>query len=132
MAPKRSTCFAALAAGEAAVARPLRSSFTQQRPRRVMLFELHVMPNVLHMPLAGSVGLQSRDETAAGTTVAMLGAGKLLFGAGGDLGLPYPASAAALTGGNLPMIPPTPSARASHRIRRWGGRPSDCCRSTGA
>ena len=75
MAPKRSTCFAALAAGEATVARPLRSSFTQQRPRRVMLFEQHVMPNVLHMPLAGSVGLQSRDETAAGTTVAMLGAG---------------------------------------------------------
>ncbi|SDE26173.1 cyclic nucleotide-binding domain-containing protein [Belnapia rosea] len=100
---RRSPFFAA--AGEAAMARLLRPSFTQQLPRGAVLFEQHEMPNFLHLLLAGSVGLQARDEAGTETTVEIFGAGELFLAPAAILGLPYLVSGAALTDVRVLMIP---------------------------
>lgn len=100
---RRSPFFAA--AGEAAMARLLRPSFTQQLPRGAVLFDQHEMPNFLHLLLAGSVGLQARDEAGAETVVEIFGAGELFLAPAAILGLPYLASGAALTDIRVLMIP---------------------------
>lgn len=100
---RRSPFFAA--AGEAAMTRLLRPSFTQQLPRGAVLFEQHELPNFLHLLLAGSVGLQARDETGTETIVEIFGAGELFLVPAAVLGLPYLASGAALTDVRVLMIP---------------------------
>lgn len=100
---RRSPFFAA--AGETAMERLLRPSFTQQLPRGALLFDQHEMPNFLHLLLAGSVGLQARDEARAETIVEIFGAGELFLVPAAILGLPYLASGAALTDVRVLMIP---------------------------
>ncbi|MDO9710810.1 cyclic nucleotide-binding domain-containing protein [Paracraurococcus lichenis] len=100
---RRSPFFAA--AGEASMARLLRPSFTQQLPRGTILFDQHEVPNFLHLLLAGSVGLQARDEAGAETIVEIFGAGELFLAPAAILGLPYLASGLALTDVRVLMIP---------------------------
>ena len=100
---RRSPFFAA--AGEAAMVRLLRPSFTQQLPRGTVLFDQHEMPNFLHLLLAGSVGLQARDEAGAETIVEIFGPGELFLAPAAILGLPYLASGVALTDVRVLMIP---------------------------
>src|SRR5919199_3455485 len=100
---RRSPFFAA--AGEASMVRLLRPSFTQQLPRGTVLFDQHEVPNFLHLLLAGSVGLQARDETEAETIVEIFGAGELFLAPATILGLPYLASGVALTDVRVLMIP---------------------------
>ncbi|TCZ57318.1 Crp/Fnr family transcriptional regulator [Roseicella aquatilis] len=100
---RRSPFFAA--AGEAAMTRLLRPSFTQQLPRGAILFDQNEVPNFLHLLLAGSVGLQARDETGTETVVEIFGAGELFLAPAAILGLPYLASGAALTDVRVLMIP---------------------------
>lgn len=100
---RRSPFFAA--AGEAAMARLLRPSFTQQLPRGTVLFDQHELPGFLHLLLSGSVGLQARDEAGAETLVEILGAGELFLAPAAILDLPYLASGIALTDVRVLMIP---------------------------
>lgn len=100
---RRSPFFAS--AGEAAMTRLLRPSFTQQLPRGTVLFDQHELPNFLHLLLAGSVGLQARDETEAETVVEIFGVGELFLVPAALLGLPYLASGVALTDVRVLMIP---------------------------
>ena len=44
-------------------------------PRGAVLFDRHASPNLLHLPLAGSVGLQARDDSEAATMVKIFGPG---------------------------------------------------------
>ena len=60
---RRTPLFAA--AGEAAMTRLLRPSFTQILPRGAVMFEQHQQADFLHLLLEGSVGLMARDETGA-------------------------------------------------------------------
>lgn len=83
----------------------LRPSFTQTLPRGAILFEQHELPNFLHLLLAGSVGLQARDETGTETIVEIFGAGELFLLPAIILGLPYLASGATLTDVRVLMIP---------------------------
>ena len=120
---RRSPFFAA--AGEAAMVRLLRPSFTQQLPRGTVLFDQHELPNFLHLLLAGSVGLQARDEAGAATIVEIFGPGELFLAPAAILGLPYLVSGVALTDVRVLMIPAeTCPARGSRRTRarpRHGG-----------
>jgi CRP-like cAMP-binding protein len=100
---RRSPFFAA--AGEAAMARLLRPSFTQQLPRGATLFDQHELPDFLHLLLAGSVGLRARDENEAETVIEIFGAGELFLAPAVILGLPYLASGTALTDIRVLMIP---------------------------
>jgi CRP/FNR family transcriptional activator FtrB len=100
---RRSPFFAA--AGEAAMARLLRPSFTQQLPRGAILFDQHEMPGFLHLLLDGSVGLQARDEMGAETIVEIFGAGELFLVPAVILCRPYLASGIALTAVRVLMIP---------------------------
>ncbi|MCB4820275.1 Crp/Fnr family transcriptional regulator [Roseicella aerolata] len=100
---RRSPFFAA--AGEAAMERLLRPSFTQQLPRSTVLFDQGEVPNFLHLVLAGSVGLQARDEAGAETIVEIFGAGELFLAPAAILGLPYLASGVTLTDVRVLMIP---------------------------
>ena len=100
---RRSPFFAT--AGEAAMTRLLRPSFTQQLPRGTILFDQNEIPDFLHLLLAGSVGLQARDETGAETMVEIFGAGELFLAPAAILGLPYLASGVALTDVRVMMIP---------------------------
>jgi len=100
---RRSPFFAS--AGEAAMERLLRPSFTQQLPRGAVLFEQGEQPGFLHMLLAGSIGLQARDESGADTIVEIFSAGELFLAPAVVLGLPYLASAVALTEVRVLMIP---------------------------
>lgn len=92
-------------AGEAAMARLLRPSFTQQLPRGAVMFAQGEQADFLHLLLEGSVGLTSRDEGGAETVVEILGAGELFLAPAAILRLPYLASAAALTDVRVLMIP---------------------------
>lgn len=94
-----------LTAGEAATAALLRASFTQLLPRGAVLFEQGEAAEFLHMTLEGSIGLQARDERGAATTVEIFGAGELYLVPAALLGLPYLASAVALTEVRVLMIP---------------------------
>lgn len=100
---RRSPFFAS--AGEAAMARLLRPSFTQQLPRGTVLFDQNEIPGFLHLLLAGSVGLRAHDETGAETIVEIFSAGQLFLAPAAILGLPYLASAVALTDVRVLMIP---------------------------
>ncbi len=100
---RRSPFFAS--AGEAAMARLLRPSFTQQLPRGTLLFDQHELPSFLHLLLQGSVGLQARDEAGAETVVEIFGAGELFLVPAALLALPYLASGLALTDVRVLMIP---------------------------
>ncbi len=100
---RRSPFFAT--AGEAAMTRLLRPSFTQQLPRGAILFDQHEQSDFLHLLLAGSVGLQARDENDAETMVEIFGAGELFLAPAAILGLPYLASGIALTDVRVLMIP---------------------------
>jgi CRP/FNR family transcriptional activator FtrB len=100
---RRSPFFAA--AGEAAMARLLQPSFTQQLPRGAVLFDQYEMPAFLHMLLDGSVGLQARNEAGAETIVEIFGAGELFLVPAVVLGRPYLASGLALTNVRVLMIP---------------------------
>jgi CRP/FNR family transcriptional activator FtrB len=92
-------------AGEEAMARLLRPSFTQQLPRGAVMFEQHETADFLHLLLAGSVGLMASDETGATTTVEIFSTGELFLAPAAILRLPYLASAAALTDVRVLMIP---------------------------
>lgn len=92
-------------AGEEATAALLRTSFTQLLPRGTVLFEQGDRADFLHMTLEGSVGLQARDGRDRATTVEILGAGELYLAPAALLGLPYLASAVALTELRVLMIP---------------------------
>jgi CRP/FNR family transcriptional activator FtrB len=100
----RQTSFFATA-GEAAMARLLRPSFTQQLPRGAVMFEQHETADFLHLLLAGSVGLTAKDETGAETVVEIFGAGELFLAPAAVLRLPYLASGTALTDVRVLMIP---------------------------
>jgi CRP/FNR family transcriptional activator FtrB len=100
---RRSPFFAT--AGEAAMTRLLRPSFTQQLPRGAVMFDQHEMPDFLHLLLAGSVGLTAKDESGAETVVEIFGAGELFLAPAAILNLPYLASGAALTDVRVLMIP---------------------------
>lgn len=100
---RRSPFFAR--AGEAAMGRLLRPGFTQQLPRGAMLFDQHEIPGFLHLLLAGSVGLQARDESGAATIVEIFGPGELFLAPAAILDLPYLASALALTEVRVLMVP---------------------------
>jgi CRP-like cAMP-binding protein len=92
-------------AGEAAMARLLRPSFTQQLPRGAVMFDQHERADFLHLLLGGSVGLVARDEGSDGTVVEIFGAGELFLVPPVVLQLPYLASATALTDVRVLMIP---------------------------
>jgi CRP/FNR family transcriptional activator FtrB len=92
-------------AGEAAMARLLRPSFTQQLPRGAVMFEQHEQADFLHLLLAGSVGLVARDEAGSETIVEIFQAGELFLVPAAVLQLPYLASATALTDVRVLMIP---------------------------
>jgi CRP/FNR family transcriptional activator FtrB len=92
-------------AGETAMARLLRPSFTQLLPRGAVMFEQHDSADFLHLLLAGSVGLTARDESGAETVVEIFGPGELFIAPAVILKLPYLASAAALTDVRVLMIP---------------------------
>lgn len=100
---RRSPFFAS--AGEAAMTRLLRPSFTQQLPRGTVLFDQNEEPGFLHLLLAGSVGLRAHDETGAETIVEIFSAGQLFLAPAAILGLPYLAAAVALTDVRVLMIP---------------------------
>jgi CRP-like cAMP-binding protein len=92
-------------AGEAAMTRLLRPSFTQQLPRGAVMFDQHEQADFLHMLLEGSVGLVARDEAGAETVVEIFGAGEIFLAPAVILTLPYLASATALTDVRVLMIP---------------------------
>ena len=100
---RRSPFFAT--AGEAAAARLLRHSFTQQLPRGAIMFQQNERPDFLHLLLSGSVGLVARDETGAETVVEIFGAGEVFLAPAVILELPYLASASTLTDVRVLMIP---------------------------
>ena len=100
---RRSPFFAA--AGEAAMARLLRPSFTQQLPRTTILFDQNELPDFVHLLLAGSIGLKAEAETGGETIVEIFGPGELLLVPAVLLGLPYLASGVALTDVRVLMIP---------------------------
>ncbi len=100
---RRTPLFAA--AGEAAMTRLLRPSFTQILPRGAVMFEQHQQADFLHLLLEGSVGLMARDETGAETVVEIFGPGELFLAPAAILQLPYLASATALTEVRVLMMP---------------------------
>lgn len=100
---RRSPFFAA--AGETAMARLLRPSFTQQLPRATILFDQHEIPEFVHLLLSGSVGLKARAETGTETYVEIFGPGELFLAPAALLQLPYLASGVALTEIRVLMIP---------------------------
>lgn len=100
---RRSPFFAT--AGEAAMARLLRPSFTQLLPRGAVMFEQHEAADFVHLLLAGSVGLTARDEAGQETVVEIFGPGELFLVPAVILRLPYLASGAALTDVRVLMIP---------------------------
>lgn len=91
-------------AGEAAMTRLLRPSFTQQLPRSAVLFEQGEVPGFLHLLLDGCIGLQARGGRAE-TMVEIFSSGELFLAPAVILGLPYLASAVALTEVRVLMIP---------------------------
>ena len=99
---RRSPFFAT--AGEAAMTRLLRGSFTQQLPRGTTLFDQHELPNFLHLLLEGSIGLRARAETDDQTIVEIFTAGELFLAPAAILNLPYLATAVALTEVRVLMI----------------------------
>lgn len=92
-------------AGEPAMTRLLRPSFTQQLPRGAVMFDQHEQADFLHLLLEGSVGLVARDEGGAETVVEIFGPGELFLAPAAILRLPYLASATALTDVRVLMIP---------------------------
>lgn len=108
---RRTPFFAA--AGEAAMARLLRPSFTQVLPRGAVMFEQTAMPDFLHLLLAGSVGLVARDDIrdeardgpGAETVVEIFSAGEMFLAPAVILDMPYLATATALTEVRVLMIP---------------------------
>ncbi|MBX9699195.1 MAG: cyclic nucleotide-binding domain-containing protein, partial [Acetobacteraceae bacterium] len=93
------------AAGETAMARLLRPSFTQLLPRGAVMFEQDESADFLHLLLEGAVGLAARDETGAETMVEIFGPGELFLAPAAILRLPYLASGTALTDVRVLMIP---------------------------
>lgn len=93
------------AAGMAAMAELLRPSVTQLLPRGTVLFEQGEEPEVLHLLLEGSVGLQARGEQGGTTIVEILGAGEVFLAPAVILRLPYLPSGIALTEVRVLMIP---------------------------
>lgn len=91
-------------AGEAAMTRLLRPSFTQLLPRSAVLFDQGERPGFLHLLLDGSIGLQARGGRAE-TMVEIFSAGELFLAPAVILDLPYLASAVALTEVRVLMIP---------------------------
>lgn len=100
---RRSPFFAT--AGEAAMARLLRPSFTQQLPRGAILFDQNELPDFVHLLLAGSVGLKAEAEGGTATCVEIFGPGELFLVPAAVLSLPYLASGVALTDVRVLMIP---------------------------
>ena len=92
-------------AGEAAMTRLLRPSFTQQLPRSAVLFDEGEVPDFLHLLLDGSIGLQVRGNGKADTMVEIFSTGELFLVPAVVLHLPYLASAVALTEVRVLMIP---------------------------
>lgn len=119
------------AAGPAAMAELLAASFTQLLPRNAVLFEQGEEPQVLHMLLAGRLGLQATGEAEGATMVEIFGPGEIVLAPAVVLSLPYLASAVALTEVRVLMIPATlfrealarslPLARATTELlaRHW-------------
>ena len=93
------------AAGDAALQRLVRVGFVQQLPRNTTLFDQHEEPNYLHLLLQGSIGLRARVESGERTIVEIFTGGELLLAPAAILGLPYLASAVALTEVRVMMIP---------------------------
>ena len=77
------------------MARLLRRRFTRRMPRGAVLSDRHASPDLLYLPLAGSVGLQARDNTGAATMVE-IGAG--------TADLPEPSSAIAARAGITDVV----------------------------
>jgi CRP-like cAMP-binding protein len=92
-------------AGEAAMARLIRPSFTQLLPRGAVMFEQGHAPDFVHVLLAGSVGLVAQDEVGAQTVVEIFGPGEMFIVPAVILRLPYLASGTALTEVRVLMIP---------------------------
>jgi CRP/FNR family transcriptional activator FtrB len=99
---RRSPFFAA--AGEAAMLRLLRGSFTQQLPRGSTLFDQYETPAFVHLLLEGSIGLRARADGNDSTLVEIFTAGELFLAPAVLLELPYLASAVALTEIRVLMI----------------------------
>jgi CRP/FNR family transcriptional activator FtrB len=93
------------AAGAAAMAQLLRTSFTQILPRGAVLFEQGEEPDFVHVLLAGSVGLQAAVPESGRTIVEIFGPGELILVPAVVLRLPYLASAVAMTEIRVLMIP---------------------------
>lgn len=100
---RRSPFFAA--AGEAAMERLLRSSFAQQLPRGVVVFEQHERADFLHLLLEGSVGLRAEDEAGQTTIVEIFGPGELFLAPAAVLRMPYLVSGVVLAASRVLMIP---------------------------
>jgi CRP/FNR family transcriptional activator FtrB len=92
-------------AGEAAMTRLLRPSFTQQLPRGAVMFDQHEQADFVHLLLDGSVALVAREEGGAETVVEIFGPGELFLAPAAILRLPYLASGTALTDVRVLMIP---------------------------
>jgi CRP/FNR family transcriptional activator FtrB len=118
---ERSPFFAA--AGPSAMAELLRPSFTQILPRGTTLFEQGEEPDFLHMLLEGSVGLQASVEGGGRTMVEILGAGEVFLAPAVVLRMPYLASAVALTGIRVLMVP-------AEVFRDGVARSHELCRAT--
>lgn len=111
------------AAGAAAMADLLKSSFTQILPRGAVLFEQGEQPDFVHVLLAGSIGLQATVPDGGKTIVELFGPGELLLVPAVVLWLPYLASAVAMTEVRVLMIP-------GDVFRDGVARSHDLCRAT--
>lgn len=100
---RRTPFFAA--AGDAAMTRLLRPSFTQRLPRGTVLFDQHEQADFLHLLLEGSVGLMASDDDGNATVVEIFRTGELFLAPAAILRLPYLASATALTDVRVLMLP---------------------------
>jgi CRP/FNR family transcriptional activator FtrB len=103
---RRSPFFAA--AGEAAMERLLRLSFTQHLPRGAMIFEQQESADFLRLLLEGSVGLQAEDEAGQKTVVEIFGPGELFLAPAAILRMPYLVSGILLMDSRVLMIPAEP------------------------
>ncbi len=100
---RRSPFFAA--AGDAAMERLLRASFTQQLPKGTVLFEQGDSADFLHLLLEGSVGLRAGDERGDTTLVEIFGPGEVFLAPAAILRLPYLLSGVLLADSRVLMIP---------------------------
>lgn len=92
------------AAGPAAMAGLLKTSFCQILPRGAVLFEQGEQAAFVHVLLAGSVGLQATVPRGGRTIVELFGHGEMFLVPAVMLRLPYLASAVAMTEIRVLMI----------------------------